>query len=295
MILVAANPFSGSGPNRRRVDALVAALSALGAAPRVVWDARERVAVFADAEAMRGCAAVIAAGGDGTVAQVINELPGGVPLAVLPLGNENLVARALGFGREPAPLARAVVQGRTRTLDLGRATAGGGTRLFAVMLSAGFDAAVVHRVAAWRAADDGLRRIRRASYLAPIAACALGYAHPALRVSADSLTAEGAHCVIANIPAYALDIPLTPAASPEDGRLDWVVLERRGMLPLAGYCWAAVRGRHLRRGDVRAGRAERLSLTAATPAPVQLDGDPWGTTPVTVEVVPRALTVIATD
>jgi diacylglycerol kinase family enzyme len=295
MIVVAANPFSGAGPNRRRVDALVAALGALGAAPRVVWSAAERAAVFADAAAMRGCRAVIAAGGDGTVAQIVNELPPGLPLAVLPLGNENLVARALRFGREPMALARAVVRCRTRALDLGRATADGRTRLFALMLSVGFDAAVVHRVAAWREADDGLRRIRRWSYVGPIAASALGYAHTALRVSAEALSTEAAHCMIANIPAYPLGIALTPDAAPDDGRLDWVVLERRGMLPLAGYCWAALRGRHLRRRDVRAGQATRLTLTAAAPAPVQLDGDPWGTTPVTVEVVPRALTVIATD
>ena len=295
MILVAANPFSGAGPNRRRVDALVAVLDGLGAAPRVAWSASERAAIFADAEAMRGCRAVIAAGGDGTVAQVINELPPGVPLAVLPLGNENLVARALGFGREPIALARAVVRGRTRALDLGRATAGSQTRLFALMISVGFDAAVVHRVAAWRVAENGLRRVRRWSYLGPIVACTVQYAHTALTVAADALTAEGAHCMIANIPAYPLGIALTPEASAEDGRLDWIVLERRGMLPLARYCLAALRGRHRRRPDVRAGQATRLTLTAATPVPVQLDGDPWGTTPVAVEVVPRALTVVATD
>jgi len=44
---------------------------------------------------------------------------------------------------------------------------------------------------------------------------------------------------------------------------------------------------------VRAGQATRVSVTAPAPTPVQLDGDPWGTTPVDVEVVPQALTVIA--
>jgi diacylglycerol kinase family enzyme len=295
MVVVAANPFSGAGPNRRRVDALVAALGALGAAPRVVWDAAERAAVFADAAAMGGCRAVIAAGGDGTVAQVLNELPPGVPLAVLPLGTENLLARALGFGGEPAAVARAVVRCRTRTLDLGRATAVDRTRLFALMMGVGFDAAVVHRVAAWRAADGRLRRVRRVSYLAPIASSVVGYAYTTVRLSAETTTAEGAHCVIANVPAYALGIPLTPAAAADDGRLDWIMLQRPGLLPLAAYCWAAFRGRHLIRADVRAGQATRLMVTADTPTPVQLDGDPWGMTPVAVEVVPRALTVIATD
>jgi diacylglycerol kinase family enzyme len=293
MILVAANPYSGAGPNRRRVDALLAALRDAGAAARVVWDAAERAAAFQDAAAMQGCRAVIAAGGDGTVSQVINELPRAVPLAVLPLGNENLLARSLGFTGGPEPLARAVVACRTRAIDLGRATSGGRSRLFALMLGTGFDAAVVHRLATWRAHGEALRRVRRTSYLVPIAACALEYGYGRLRLATDGDVAEGAHCVIANVGVYPLDLKLTPAAAADDGRLDWVMLERPGLVPLLGYCWSAYRGRHLRRVDVSTGQAARLRLTAATPAPVQLDGDPWGTTPVDVEVVPRALTVIA--
>ena len=293
MILVAANPYSGAGPNRRRVEALVSALRALGATPRIVWDGAERAGAFADAAVMRGCRVVIAAGGDGTVAQVINELPAAVPLAVLPLGNENLLAGALGFALEPAALARAVVDCRTRAVDLGRASAPGRTRLFALMLSAGFDAAVVHRVAAWRTTDSGLRRVRRVSYLVPIVGSVLGYAHAPVRLASDTATVEGTHCVIANVPAYALGMKLTPAARADDGRLDWLMLERPGVLPLAAYGWAAYRGRHLARGDVMAGQATRVTLRAVTPVPVQVDGDPWGTTPVDIEVLPGALTLVA--
>jgi diacylglycerol kinase family enzyme len=295
MILVAANPYSGSGPNRRRVDAVLAAVRELGATPQVVWDARERAGALADAATMRGCHAVIAAGGDGTVSQIINELPRGVPLAVLPLGSENLLARALGFAAEPRVLARAVLACRTRTIDLGRATAGDRSRLFAVMLGAGFDAAVVHRVATWRSRGPALRRVRRASYVIPIAACMIDYAYSRVRLATDATTVDGAHCFIANVAAYALNLSLTPAATADDGRLDWLMLQRGGLAPLLAYCWTAYRGRHLRRGDVQAGQATRLRVTAATPTPVQLDGDPWGTTPVEVEIVPRALTLIASS
>lgn len=293
MVLVAANPYSGAGPNRRRVDALLEALRAAGEAPRVVWDAAERAAALSDAAGMHGCRAVVAAGGDGTVAQVINELPRGVPLAVLPLGNENLLARALGFTADPRVLARAVAACRTSTIDLARASAPGRSRLFALMLSAGFDAAVVHRVAMWRARGNALRRVRRASYVMPLVACAIDYVYSPVRIATDAGTAEGAHCMIANVPAYALGLTFTPAASADDGRLDWLVLERPGLARMLAYCWTAYRGRHLRRGDVRAGQATRLSVTAPTPTPVQLDGDPWGTTPVDVEIVPRGLTLVA--
>lgn len=291
VVVVAANPYSGVGANRRRVEALDVALRALGAAPRLLWDADERAAVLADRSVMRGCRAVIVAGGDGTVTQVINELPPGVPLAILPLGNENLLAGALGFGLDVGTLARAIVAGRTRLVDLGRASGAAGSRLFALMLSAGFDAAVVHRLAAWRGAGSSLRRVRRASYLAPIASCLLAYRHAAIALATEGVTCHGALCVVANFPAYALDLRLTPSAVADDGRLDWLVFQRPGVGPLVRYSWAAYRGRHLARPDVTVGQATRILIGGQ--APVQLDGDAWGTTPVEVTAVPAALTVIA--
>jgi len=293
MIVVAANPYSGAADNRRRVEALARELAALGRAPRVLWDARERAAILGDRVAMAGCRAVVAAGGDGTVAQVINELPPGTPLAVFPAGNENLFAATHGFADDPAFLVRALAAGRTRALDLGRASVPGRQRLFALMLSAGLDAEIVRRLATWRASGGALRRVRRVSYVAPIAASLATYRHPPVRVVAGESAARGAYCVIANAPAYALDLPLAPDARADDGALDWLLFERGSLAALAAYSWAVWRGRHLARGDVRGGRATRLTLDAAAPVPVQVDGDPLGTTPVEVDVMPGALTLVA--
>ncbi len=294
MIVVAANPYSGAADNRRRVEALARELATLGTSPRVVWDPRERAAMLADGAAMADCRAVVAAGGDGTVAQVINELPPGTPLAVFPAGNENLFAAAYGFADDPGALARALAAGRTRALDLGRASVLGRSRRFALMLTAGLDAEVVRRLAHWRAAGSALRRVRRVSYVPPIAASLATYRYPSLRLVAGEATASGVYCVVANAKAYALDLPLAASARADDGALDWVVFQRGGLAALAVYSWAVWRGRHLARGDVRTGRATRLTLDAAAPVPVQVDGDPLGTTPVEVEVMPGALTVIAT-
>ena len=295
MIIVAANPYSGASDNRRHVETLVRELAALGQRARVVWDARERAAALNDRAAMSGCRAVVAAGGDGTIAQVINELPAGTPLAVLPAGNENLFAGAFGFGDDPAALARALHACRTRAVDLGRASLPGASRLFALMLTAGLDAEVVRRMAAWRASGEALRRVRRGSYVAPIAASLATYRHASLRIVASETITTGAYCIVANAPVYALGLPLAPGARADDGALDWVLFERRGLVAAAAYTWAVWRGRHLARADVRAGRATRLTLDAAVPVPVQVDGDPLGTTPVEIEVMPRALTVVATD
>ena len=293
MIVVAANPYSGAADNRRRVDALARELAALAGPPRVLWDPRERATALADSAAMARCRVVVAAGGDGTVAEVINELPSGTPLAVFPAGTENLFAATHGFVDDPVSLVRAVASGRTRAIDLGRASVAGRHRLFTLMLSAGVDAEVVRRLALWRGARTALRRVRRASYVAPIVASLATYRHPPVRVVAGDVAASGAYCIIANAAAYALDLPLSPDARADDGALDWLVFEPRGLVALAAFSWAVWRGRHRARADVRTGRATRLTLHASTPVPVQVDGDPFGTTPVDVDVMPGALTLVA--
>lgn len=290
--MVAANPYLGAGRPRARVQLLVAALQATGATVRVVWDAAERATLLADPGAMADVRCVVAAGGDGTVAAVINELPTNVPLAVWPTGNENLFARALGFDVPPARLARAIGNGARQRIDLGRARTSVGTRRFALMLSAGFDADVIHRMGWLRASPGQPRRVSRRTYVRPIGAAFWAYTHPRVSLTADGVAVESAYCLIANMPAYPMALSLAPAAHADDGLLDWVAFERGGRAALARYAWAVVWAGHARLPHVYTGRARRLRLTSAEPVPVQLDGEPVGFTPVDVEVVPAALVVV---
>ena len=292
MIVIAANPYRGADRPRARVEELVAALKATGAAVQVVWDAAHRAALLGDPGAMADVRCVVAAGGDGTVAAVINELVADVPLAVLPIGNENLFARALGFHVAPARLARAIGVGTCRRLDLGLAHTSVGTRRFGLMLSAGFDADVIHRIARWRISSGSPLRVGRTSYVRPLGQSLWAYAHPPVSVTADGVSVAGAYCVIGNLPDYAMALRLTPSARADDGVLDWLMFERSGRAALARYAWAVVRARHGALPHVRSGQARRLRLTSAVPVPVQLDGEAAGFTPVDVEVMPAALMVL---
>lgn len=292
MIVVAANPYGGAARPRARVEALLAALAEAGRAARVVWDAGERAALLGDPGAMADVRCVVAAGGDGTVAAVINELHDDVPLAVLPTGNENLFARALGFDVEPARLTRAILRGARRRLDLGQARTAAGTRRFGLMLSAGFDAEVIHRVAHGRARRGTPPRVGRAGYLLPIGATLWAYEHTLVSVTVENVTVPGAYCMIANLPDYPLSLSSAPGARADDGLLDWVAFERPGLGALAAYAWAVLRARHRALPQVHGGRARRLRLSSTRPVPVQLDGEPAGCTPVDVEVLPAALAVV---
>jgi diacylglycerol kinase family enzyme len=292
VIVIAANPYRGASWPRARVDALVAALADTGAAVRVVWDADARAALLGDPGAMADVRCVVAAGGDGTVAAVINELTSAVPLAVLPTGQENLFARALGFDVAPVRLARAIGVGARRRLDLGRAHTAGGIRRFGLMLSAGFDADVIHRSARRRDGHGAPARVSRTSYVRPLGEALLAYRHPPVVLTADGVAVSGAYCLIGNLPHYALSLSLTPMARADDGLLDWVAFERGGRAALAYYAWAVARRCHQRIPHVRSGRARRLRLTSDVAVPVQLDGEPLGFTPVEVEVLPAALVVV---
>ena len=292
MIVVAANSYRGRRGPRTRVAALVRALEALGLPVRVVWDQAERGTTLRSPAALRSVRCVVAAGGDGTVSAVINELSADVPLAVLPLGNENLFAGAFGFEDDPGALAGAIARGTRQRIDLGRAHTTAGRRLFTLMLSAGFDADVVHRFTRWRTAGGAPRRAGRAAYVRPLAAALWSYPHAAITLTADGVAVDGSHCTVANLPDYALDMRLAPEARADDGLLDWTVLSRSGRVALAGYALAVARARHTQQAHVPVGRARTLTLRSAGPVPVQIDGDPWGFTPVEVEVMPAALSVV---
>lgn len=300
-VAVFANPYSGRGPNRRYVDRLAAALCGAGFEPRVVWRPDERRALLADPDLPDRCRCIVAAGGDGSIADVINEMAShglldAVPFATFPIGTENLVAREFGFARHrrrPDDLARAIAAGKTRRVDLGQA----GDRLFTLMVSAGFDAQVVHRMADWRCAPangngGAIRRANRLSYAPRILACIRDYPYPPVTVEVDGERHTGSHLFIFNIPQYGGNLGIARHACCDDAHLDWVLFQRPGLLSLAGYGWTVLRGAHLRRSDVAHGRATSLRITCEAPAAIQADGDPAGFTPLDVAIRPGALRVI---
>lgn len=286
-VAIVGNPYSGSGKNRRRVQRLSEALSRVGLEAERIWSLQERDRKFRDTDWVSRCRCVVAAGGDGTVADVINQVPG-PPLAVLPSGLENLFAKQFDFSDDVKALARAVRACRTRTIDLGRC----GDRLFSLMVSAGLDAEVVHRLASWRENAKGLRRVRHLSYVRPALSAVQDYESPTIEIEAGDESAKGACVLIFNLPAYALGMPFAPKARADDGLLDWVLFQRPGVVAMLEYLWSVVRRAHLRRQDVRFGRARCIRLSGPDSVPLQADGDPTGSTPVEITVKPAALEVI---
>lgn len=288
-VAILANASSGALDNRALVHALTQELAGRAIQAEVMWKPAELLAAVAAPDFASQYSHVVAAGGDGTVSLVIN-LGIQVPLLVFPLGNENLVARCLGHTADPQFAASAIESGRTKTIDLGRA----GDRMFGAVASAGFDADVVRRLCVWRERGGQLLRVRSRTYAGPILAAALKYPFPLIEVEIDGQAMRGAMVMVFNLPRYGGGLRLAPHAICDDGLLDWLIFERPGRFNLARYAASVLLGAHLRRKDVRHGRATTVRLSSAQEVPLELDGDAAGLTPVTIQVAPGALRVVAT-
>jgi diacylglycerol kinase family enzyme len=288
-VAIVANPYSGAGANRYKVDALAGALRDCDLVPRIIWDPAAEVRILTDPQWQRTCRCIVAAGGDGTIAQVLNVCRQ-LPLAVCPLGNENLLAKELGFMIEPARLAAAIARGQHRTIDMAYA----GDRIFTLMVSAGFDAEIVHRVCAWRALPGAMRRVGHRSYMKPAVDATFGYRFPTIELEADGQSVQGSAAFVFNVPRYGLNLKFVPDGKVDDGLLHWVVFERPGRLRLLHYLWLVMRGKHLSRPDVRHGQAARVTLRSDRPVPLQTDGDAAGHTPVDLTVHNKALRIVDT-
>lgn len=287
-VIIAANPHSGSRNSREVVDQLRGELETRDFHPVLMTEieqVKQRVAECLDNQSLR---AVVAAGGDGTVSLLANELPAGVPLAILPLGTENLLAKYLALTADPATLARVINEGRTVRLDAGRANG----KLFLVMASCGFDADVVTRLHSTRKGH-----IRHWSYAKPIVNAISQYRYPTIRVSVgDSRSSlAGKWAFVFNVPRYAMNLPIVDDADPMDGQLDLCMFRGGNLIRGLYYLLAVITRQHRRWQETQVQRFRHIRIESDERVPFQLDGDPGGELPLEIEVQAKLLRVVVTE
>jgi YegS/Rv2252/BmrU family lipid kinase len=233
-------------------------------------------------------------GGDGTTMQAAAALVGtDVALGVIPGGTGNLLAGNLRIPASPARAARALVRARPRLFDLGRMERPAGPQYFAVACGAGYDARVMAGTL-----SEHKRRWGMAAYVATTLRLM-----SELRSSLHSITidgveyeANGAMVLVANcgevIPPF---VKLGPGITPDDGLLDVVVVRADNFPQSLRAVWDLLRLTPGASGpDAYVGHARGREVTVETdrPQPVQLDGEPGGTTPFTASVVPGAIRIM---
>ncbi|MGF2947979.1 diacylglycerol kinase [Microbacterium alcoholitolerans] len=290
-IAVIANPHSGKGRGHRAAESTIAALREFGADVRAyaggsAAETRElaRQALAADPDVL------VVVGGDGTLSGILDLLErSDVPVALVPAGTGNDLARALGLPRRDAPAAAALaVRGEVRVIDIGEARSADRTTLFLSVAALGFDAKVSDRTNRLRWPRGAMR------YYFALVIELIRLRPLAFRIAIDGEaehSAPGTLIAVGNTTSYGGGMPVCAGAEPDDGFLDVVHVGPLSRLRLVRLFPLLLSGRHLSRPEVTHRRARSVRVSAPGLV-IYADGERIGSESAVLSVRAAALRIM---
>jgi len=284
--LIIGNPEAGGVRYEGGLKRCAEILSSGGLAVEV-WPT-ERPQHATELATLAGSRLVVAAGGDGTVNEVVNGLAHDATLGILPLGTVNVLARELGLPLKAEEACKHILFGKVGRIDAGVATDHEGTeRRFTCMAGMGLDARVVEEV------TPRLKRILRVLAF-PLMAFKV-YSEgdlPTLHIEHGDDTYLTQFAIVANGQYYGGDFRTVEDAALTTGKLEVVLVERVSWLLRPDVLVSILAKRPLDR-SMRYFTAKELRATSpGARVPVQLDGEVWGRLPMSFRIEPGALKVI---
>ena len=239
----------------------------------------------------RGADLILAAGGDGTVNEVVEGVVHShVPMAVLPAGTANVLAMEMKLGGKLLEVAARLNECRPRRISVGHLSCDGGrvSRHFLLMAGAGLDAQIVYNVSAGLKARTG----KIAYWLAGWSL--LGRRLPEITVEADGRLHRCSFALLSKVRNYGGDFEIAQDVSLFEDQFEMVLFEGKSSVPYVKY-FAALAANRLNgiKGvtDCRV-RHVKLSGTGDSRVFVQIDGELAGRLPAEIKVVPEALTLL---
>lgn len=232
-----------------------------------------------------GYRVVVAAGGDGTVNEVLNGVAGfPVHLGVLPVGTVNVFALELGIPLELEAAADCILAGHTRPVDLPMANG----RYFAQLAGVGLDAQTVKET------DWELKKALGPLSYVVTATQVVARTAPVLTIKRDrGPDLKGAFLLVGNGRLYGGPFHFFPDAQVNDGLLDVCVFERLSHFDLVRYFQGILLNRLKHYPDVKLFKTSRLEVTSDTEVPMEVDGELHGHLPALFTISKGALQVIA--
>ncbi len=229
---------------------------------------------------------IVAAGGDGTIHEVVNGLAGSeAALGLMPMGTMNVFANELGLPANDLGRCWEIIQAKqTRLIDLPTAN----DKHFVQLAGVGLDAQAVKETS--RALK---RNFGPVSYLISAAQIA-GRRPPRLTIeSEDALTKEGSFVLVGNGRLYGGPFPFFKHAVIDDGLLDVLVFKQLGYIELIKYLQNVIFTSDITMREVEYFQTRRLRVSSEEDVPVELDGELTGGCPVEFKLQPRRLKVLA--
>jgi YegS/Rv2252/BmrU family lipid kinase len=223
--------------------------------------------------------------GDGLVGAVGGAMAGSeTPLGIVPGGRGNDLARVLGIPDDPEGAIETILGGHSRRIDVGEANG----RRFLGIASIGFDSECNRRANEVHFLRSNL------VYVYSLLRTLLGWkpARFTIRVGDERVRLTGYSVSAANNRAFGGGMYIAPDAELDDGEFDIVTIGEVGKLRFVGNLPKVFKGTHVDGDEVRVFRAPRLELSASRPFPVYADGEHITDLPVSLRVLPRALSVL---
>lgn len=295
-VMLIFNPAAGARDVKRELGQVIACWEGRGwqVSSRETWGPGDAT-TFAREAVATGCQAVFVVGGDGTVGEAANGLAGSdVALGVLPAGVGNVWALEMGIPT-PSPMRRhplldaaeVLAEGEIRRIDLGKA----GQRHFILWAGIGLDAKVTERM---EPRDKPAKHLGTLAYAVAAVLVAKDFRGTRTRVVIDGhrINTRSMLVIVSNAQLYARLVRVAAEAYLDDGLLDVCIFKGINLASTVHHAIRIFARRHLRDPQVEYYRCKKVSISTATPLPVQVDGDPIGTTPMEFEIVPQALNII---
>ncbi len=245
-----------------------------------------------EAESISKCAAqegfekIVSVGGDGTIYEVINGLIGQkIVLGVIPAGTGNDFARSIGIERDLKKALDTIVYGEEKYIDCGLANG----RYFINVAGVGFDTEILREVEKIKKHLSG-----KWAYLAGVFKTLFHYKHKKIEIDIDGKTynKEILLMALANGKFYGGGMKISPDSDLEDGYIDICIIHKISKLRVLRLFPTIFAGKHINVREVTLYRAKKIKLNSATPLEVNLDGDVVGVTPLSIEVVPKAIKIL---
>ena len=284
--VIIGNPNSGRAGSKGYLERLAKTLRAGGLEVEVLNTEHPNHAT--ELAGFAGDRIVIAAGGDGTVNEVVNGLSKDATLGIIPLGTANVLARELGLPLKAEDACERILSGEVGRMDVGVATDHNGReRRFACMSGIGFDAHVVNEV------TPRLKRYLKALAF-PLAALKVYLEGdlPSLHVVHGDTTYVTQFAIVANGQYYGGDFVTSDTASLTTGSLEVVLVDRVSRLLRADILASILAKQPLDKSMRSFAAGEIRAKSPGAHVPVQLDGEVWGRLPMDFRIEPAALKVI---
>jgi len=324
------NPYSGQGMVKRELQEVIAFLTRCG---WVVdkWEVTrplEATQLARDAS-LKGANVVIAAGGDGTINEIVNGLVGTeTALGVIPTGTTNAWALQMGiptlnpimpgtmaakfvtnlenrfsqsisalqnrFSHALSPsnyqkvllrAAKALIEGHTVEVDVGEIDG----HYFLMWAGIGLDATILESITA-----KGKKALGYWAYVIPALGKISKYtsAEVSLTLDGEKVESSSPLVVVSNIQLYGANLPIGSKALVNDAKLDVCVFHGTGIFTFTKHVLKVLSRKHLQDPKIEYYQCSRIEIDSDRPLPVHTDAEIFTHTPVTINVLPRALKAI---